>query len=416
MSRTGEYLDEVADLLPFIEPLRREVIAELADHLEDSIGERMDKGESFAAAADEILRQMGPPEELARQITRSHQTRKRLLAAAGGGVVEGAKTAITGLLLAIIPTLAAGLVPFIIVVAARAQYLWKPVEVAGLPVAFAFTAFLIGQALPYRIALIAHRPIAWARPVVAASCAVVLAGLFWFVYRTEMPWWSVVPFASIPFWSLVGARSAQAKSWKRPGFRSPPLALVLLTTAALTSIGMIASTPVADRWDVREWQPGFVDSSGLSALGSLSTLNDFELCCFQYTRFGTISFVSSEATAPLPMYLELTAEVWPATPDLTHVNAIGAGPLASIPLEFGPWEPLGGAGTLVLFGMSFVGSGDPLVGYHGGIPLALRRDWGPTWLVLVGTRPDGSRDVLRYRVTGDEIAFDGSVAEWLLAK
>src|SRR5665811_1425301 len=63
-----------------------EVRAELADHLQDSIATLEAEGFEREAAIREALGRLGPPAELGRQLRAAHQSTRRLLAGAGGGV------------------------------------------------------------------------------------------------------------------------------------------------------------------------------------------------------------------------------------------------------------------------------------------------------------------------------------------
>jgi len=63
-----------------------EVRAELADHLRDSIASLEAEGFETERAIREALGRLGPPAELGRQLRVAHQSTRRLLAGAGGGV------------------------------------------------------------------------------------------------------------------------------------------------------------------------------------------------------------------------------------------------------------------------------------------------------------------------------------------
>jgi hypothetical protein len=63
-----------------------EVRAELADHLADSIASLEAEGFDMETAIREALGRLGPPAELGRQLRAAHQSTRRLLAGAGGGV------------------------------------------------------------------------------------------------------------------------------------------------------------------------------------------------------------------------------------------------------------------------------------------------------------------------------------------
>ena len=68
--------------------LRAEVRAELSAHFEDSIAAIEAEGNDRDLAAREAVARMGRPDELARELRRAHQTNRRLLAGAAGGVFQ----------------------------------------------------------------------------------------------------------------------------------------------------------------------------------------------------------------------------------------------------------------------------------------------------------------------------------------
>ena len=320
---------------------------------------------------------------------------------------------VSGAVFAFFAGLSVALIAFLFVVTVRYQQPWTVAGPAGLAVMFSFAAFVMGQVVPFQVALTSYRPMSWVRPVVGMAIAIALLAFFGLVYRTEMGLWSAVAFTLVPMWGLLGALTVKEEPWAGPRLRSRTFVALAFATAALIVLGVMSEPVIADRFGVPSWRDGFVAESGLSIAGDTTALGQEEVA-FNYVRSGTTSFVIVDAAAPLPTYAALTAEVWRARADLAGLDPSRTDPLAKVALTYGSHQGIGGWSATIL-GMSFVGPGERTVGYSGDLVLSDRRDWGPTWLVLVGTRADGSRDVLRYTIEGDQITFAGSVMEWFLA-
>jgi len=80
------YLDRMTAELRLPAADVAEVRAELVDHLRDSIASLEAEGFETERAIREALGRLGPPAELGRQLRVAHQSTRRLLAGAGGGV------------------------------------------------------------------------------------------------------------------------------------------------------------------------------------------------------------------------------------------------------------------------------------------------------------------------------------------
>ncbi len=97
--RTASYLDEVAARLELPEPYASDVRHELADHLADATDALIAQGRAPEDAERESLARLGPPAVLADELRRAHQTRRRLLAGAAGGVWSAVGHGIGGTIL-----------------------------------------------------------------------------------------------------------------------------------------------------------------------------------------------------------------------------------------------------------------------------------------------------------------------------
>jgi hypothetical protein len=94
----GSYVDRVAASLALPAADVRDVRAELLDHLGDSIATLEDEGFSHDDAVREAVGRLGPAPELGRQLSAAHQSTRRLLAGAGGGVFAAAGGFVVGYL------------------------------------------------------------------------------------------------------------------------------------------------------------------------------------------------------------------------------------------------------------------------------------------------------------------------------
>jgi hypothetical protein len=83
-----DYLTTVDARLEMPDWLRADIYTELSDHMRDSIAAIESEGLDADRAAGEALARLGSPEELASQLRRAHQTPRRLLAGAAGGIFQ----------------------------------------------------------------------------------------------------------------------------------------------------------------------------------------------------------------------------------------------------------------------------------------------------------------------------------------
>jgi hypothetical protein len=105
------YLDRMTTELRLPAADVAEVRAELADHLRDSIASLEAEGFETERAIREALGRLGPPAELGRQLRVAHQSTRRLLAGAGGGVIAAGG----GFVLGYLGGIALGLLGFLAV-------------------------------------------------------------------------------------------------------------------------------------------------------------------------------------------------------------------------------------------------------------------------------------------------------------
>ena len=105
-SATERYLVDVQARLRMPEDASCEVLDELTSHIEDAIADGVRNGLTADEAERVALTRLGAPGELGDELRRTHQTRRRLLAAAGGGAWQAAKGAVRGYVAGIVIGLA----------------------------------------------------------------------------------------------------------------------------------------------------------------------------------------------------------------------------------------------------------------------------------------------------------------------
>jgi hypothetical protein len=92
------YLEQLDALLPLPPERRGEILEEIAAHLEDSVAERVERGEPRDAAERAAQDRLGRPIDLARDLVRPEQSARRLFAGVGSALVSGLGNGLYGYL------------------------------------------------------------------------------------------------------------------------------------------------------------------------------------------------------------------------------------------------------------------------------------------------------------------------------
>ena len=108
------YLERVAAQLRLADDDAQDVLEELRGHLAETFAGLLDEGLTTDQAERESIARLGDPGELANGIRRARQTRRRLLAAAGAGVMAGVGSVVWGSILAWALTTVASVVAVIV--------------------------------------------------------------------------------------------------------------------------------------------------------------------------------------------------------------------------------------------------------------------------------------------------------------
>jgi hypothetical protein len=353
---------------------------------------------------------MGPADELARQIIRSHQTTKRLLAAAGGGTLSAVSGAFRGAVVATVASLVAFVV-YGLLRSALPDALWisdalrAPLLLFGLWV----IAYSAGRVTPLAVATISARSMTWSRQSVALVGGIAVFWFFWFVFETQMPAWAAPGFGLTPLAFLIGVARSTERRWL-------PTDLGIRTFVALNlvAIGMFASSLIVAPKPVELTPETDPDESSLVIVGDVSGIGDIY---FRRRWAEADPVVTTDHSPTLRAYSSVRIETWKATSDLHALDRAADAPIYSAEFRAGVLFEGGSIGGW-LFGMPFVIGAHEVQAFYAPLDLTARRDWSPQWLVFVGITHDGRREVLGYAVPDipRNLHFFGTFAEWLIAK
>jgi hypothetical protein len=219
---------------------------ELSDHLLDSIEAIEDEGLDSERAATEALARLGSPDELARQLRRAHQTPRRLLAGAAGGVFQTGVGFIYGwlvgsVLFAIVLIFATLLLNGLLKAPVDAFASLLPhfntdqtdlaMNSVYMDVVLCVAAWIAARRGARAFADTSRRTPGRVAPYFAAAGAAVLALLALFVVEAQQSWLSVVLELLVPVSFAAGA-----VLWIDRGI-PVPRSRILLAALLLTLIG-----------------------------------------------------------------------------------------------------------------------------------------------------------------------------------
>jgi hypothetical protein len=392
------YLDLVAQQLPFSEAVRQEVVEEIGAHLDDVRAELVDGGSTESDAMSQAIARLGPPAELARDITRAHQTPRRLLSAVGWGVVTTSRFAVAGWIVtaAILAAAIGGMV-----------LLGVAWSIAGLgPLAaevfVAVALYLAGRRLPGLIADHGHRSVAWSGLATAIMGLAILTPLVLLLPVSHTPA-SVAAMLAIPAVFVIGVRSGQHDASTGGGrwdLRVPMVAAAVIVVAML-------SLPVTSEVDGRLFTRS-VAMPGLESVGPIDAVAadaaaTGSTCCPATLEAG---FSDRDVLAG---YTDLRFEVWPAAGTEMAIEP-GLGPLLIVPAR--PAMPADRFKDLL--GVTLDGTSDDTVLFDAPLRWTGSRQDLPTYAVVTGKAVGGRRFVLA-APSFQVLQFDGGAVEWILA-
>ena len=394
-------LDTSLELPPQI---RTEIRDELSAHLEDSISALETEGLDRDRATSEALARLGRPEELARQIRAAHQTTRRLLAGAGGGIFSAGLGVIEGYVFGILIFLMAVFAVSGILAAANLlanSLLHQQFSMISVPSASVFgamlawvPAFVAGRRAARASARASQRTVRQTGTFWAIAGFAVIGYVVMFRVTALQDWLVAVAEMAIPVAFAAGAVLKTESEWPRLGgwTRSAMLSMVVL----LPVLGLAAGSWSVSTTSGGLWQdPGTEEASYDRVAPAWPSLlvdgNDTTV----YEPTIDLTWHVSRPSA-LAAFSGLRFEVWRATrfpeaPD--WVDAYVPDPGYSAPVATQATSP---SETLVShFDMS-------------------HSKW-TQWLVfLTGVGPDG----IRYRLArplSEPTVFSGTVWDWISA-
>ena len=389
------YLARVRAGLHLPEGDTTEVIEELAAHFSDATEALRAEGLTEDQAEREAMARLGSPDALADEIRRSHQTTRRALAAAGGGVFAAVTSGLYGLILGW-----ALVVVGMIVVGSLAMTVGRSVGVESVvpsrttgtvmgAVVWSLAGFFAARAATRRFAVTARRSITDVRPGLALLAA-AFAGVVSLNQPVYLDALAVVAVLLIPAAAAFGALRAREVE-ARPRRRQRIAVAGLVVVAVVFPVLAMALPP----------------TGGSGALGPLRTQDEY-LAYYgpRYAPMGelrwddfqmaTASFGGGEAhlveaelnvPASLATWSDIRLEGWLRDPADDAVLAGETQPFAAS----APLAP--GAQNLTL-------------------EVGRLRDVGPYFTAVAGTSPEGERVILVGPVPMDAV-FRGSVIDWM---
>ena len=422
------FLDRMAAELELPAADVAEVRAELVDHVHDSIASLEAEGFEPERAIREALGRLGPPAELGRQLRAAHQSTRRLLAGAGGGVFAAGGGFVLGYLGGIV----LGLLGFLAVFAVGAL-----LAVVGLRLPD-ITSHDGGNTIN---SLLYGTVLAVAAATATRYAVRTSAGLSRRAPRTVAVFWAVAGALVFGWLALFGMRGPQ--SW--PGVALELCIPVIAVASAFVWIER--PMPHVGRWAVIVAALSVVVMSlGVVAFSVSSTSGDALPSGGAMPSLVVCSGPDQSTSCQPDLHFDTVAPIAPARwlpagslSDVSYSSGasgssfhdqFGAGQPAPstarslsnwTDLRFEAWHALpmdepGPDGIDTRYSAPFavqpaVSSGNALTAvFH----FERLRDAGSWWVVLTAVGPDGHRYLLDDGQNGTSY-FNGSAWDWLTA-
>lgn len=397
------YLGALASALDLPADERIEVRDEIGAHLADLRSELVDGGLPPEVASDEALRRLGPPGDLARELTRARQTRRALLAAVGGATWAATGAALRGLILgvaAVTVVAVAGMLAMAVVTRLVGDGTWTLSDAGWYTAvgvaAFWVSAWLAGRTLVSVAARRSHRPAVRVRPWIVAIGGTLVAWLALAWLQAPQNLWSVASLALVPAVFVVATLTGTDRSIERSRkARWASLALFATVVIAVPLLVVMAATPVRT-------QLSSVGSGPYASMEELLRATGFDLpgrFVADLPEFATrdmrvdhglaTATLGSAATVTSRWH-DLRVEAWRATPAGGEIDRTYNLPFTSGPMAI---------------------ESDHLVG---AVRVDRTRDVSQWWLVVTGVAADGGRDLIT-TLGGANSTFTGSAWDWVTA-
>ncbi|MGA3057203.1 MAG: permease prefix domain 1-containing protein [Candidatus Limnocylindrales bacterium] len=417
------YLDRMSGELALPAADVAEVRAELADHLQDSIASLEAEGFDRETAIREALGRLGPAAELGRQIRAAHQSTRRLLAGAGGGIFAASGAFVLGYIAGgfMVAGLAVGLAAITAALAAVGLHLpdliQDPHGIGGNSILIVLaTAIAALAATRYAVrtsASLSHRT-----PQAFAVFWAVAGGLgfgWWALFGLHgyQSWPTVAAELCIPVAAVAGALLRT----ERPFVRAPRLAIVVGLIAVIVlplilfAATGVSSVSVSTTGEATSFQMSDLHLDTVAPMAPTKWLPEAEVISGDYT----VDYASGATVVSA----DRLAGPSSSTPDTT----LPIQPLLSNwrDIRFEAWHAIsidlpGPGGIDTHYTSPFAVQPATLHGDSLSASFSFQkyRNAGSWWIVLTAVGPDGHR----YRLDiggGDSTSFNGSAWDWLTA-
>jgi hypothetical protein len=402
-----DYLAEVNAGLELPAETRTEVRAELADHLSDSIAAIAAEGHDAGFATREAIARLGSANDLARGLSKIHQSTQQLLAGAAGGVwsagigaVQGYVFAVTVFLLAAI-LFTIGLRPavdFVVDHVIRPNV--DPHEL-GFGTALAGmlawpAAFVAGRRGVRASAEISGRPAAGLGRWWALAGLVGLGWLLTFVVTAQQSWLVVAVEFVIPIAFAAGALVRVDSNLPSVGRR-----WLIAVAVAVLVLGLIPGLIVASSQtgsSLAGWDTSYTaDSIGWNHVAPQWPDDNMQFVVGD--GVSAPAEIQVDNAAVLASFSDLRIEAWRAKPYPGAPSGVFLGlldttydaPFATVPAEVGP---------------------QGVIDDHLNLSHSRTDRW---WIFLTGIAPDRHRYWLGIRPGFVQTQFSGTIWDWLTA-
>jgi hypothetical protein len=417
------YLDRMTTELRLPAADVAEVRAELVGHVRDSIASLEAQGFEPERAIREALGRLGPPAELGRQLRAAHQSTRRLLAGAGGGVFAAGGGFVLGYLGGIVLALlgfpaVSAVVALLAVVGVRLPDITSQDGGNTINSLLYATALALAAATGTRYAVRTSAGLSRRAPRTvaifwAAAGALVFGWLAIFGMRGPQSWPGVALELCIP---LVAIASAFVRIERPMPHVGRWAVIVAALSVVLISLSLVAVS-------------GLSTSRGAAPSLVVCSEPDQSTSCQPDLHFDTVAPMAPPAWLPEGI---VTGGGWgsdPASGGTRVDGTVGSNPAMPIAqfrknwheIRFEAWHALpmdepgpGGIDTRYSAPLAIqpaVLSGNSLSAvFH----FERLRDAGEWWLSLTAVGPDGHR----YRIAdggGGNSSFNGSAWDWLTA-
>lgn len=398
------YLDALDSSFNLPEPFRSEAREEIAGHLADTAAELESGGLAPADAVREAIRRLGPADELGREITRSRQTQRALLAGVGSGVWAATGGAFRGFVFGLALVVA---VAFSVALALRGLqvtglaavdpstlFRGQPKGTTATAIALWFAAWPASRALVSGVSQRSYRRAERVRRWLAVAGGLIVVALAIFWLRGAQDGVSVLALTAVPCIFVAGALTANDRPLRPP---TPMLLFVTAWLLVLSALALLLGGAQVGKTLTAVGSGPFTFSSMEELLRS----RNMDLPG-RFVPDGLVGDVSSSVTdgiarvslqAPsgfaATRWHDIRLEAWRSV-DLPTLDRRFSSPFATA---------------------QFVLVNDRL---EASLRIDSTRDVEYYWLVVTGVAADGRRDLLR-EVTGSNTSFVGTAWDWLTA-